>query len=94
MQGTGGVQQLVAAYRAAFPDIHLECEGLIADGDRVAAHASVRGTHLGDLMGMPPTGKTVNISAIEIFRMAEGKIAEQWVVVDNSSMLQQLGVPG
>ena len=89
--GPEGIRQLVTAYRTAFPDIHLTCQAIVADGDRVAAHWAVSGTHRGDLMGMPPTGKSISLAAIEIFRLAGGKIAEQWVVVDNTTMLRQLG---
>jgi steroid delta-isomerase-like uncharacterized protein len=91
VQGPEGVRQMVTAFRTAFPDIHFDCQAIIADGDHVAAHWLASGTHQGDLMGLPPTGKSVTVSAIEIYRLAGGKIAEQWVVVDNTSMLRQLG---
>ena len=94
VQGPEGIKQMVSAYRTAFPDIHLEPVSIVADGGRVAAHWSVRGTHQGDLMGIPPTGKSIHIPAIEIFSLAGDKIVEQWVVVDNTAMLQQLGVGG
>ena len=94
VQGPEGIKQMVAAYRAAFPDIHLEPVSVVADGGTVAAHWSVTGTHQGDLMGIPPTGKAIQIPAIEIFAFAGDKIVEQWVVVDNTAMMQQLGVGG
>ncbi len=52
------------------------------------------GTNRGELMGMPPTGKSINIGAIEIYRVAGDKIVEQWVVADNAAMLRQLGLGG
>ena len=91
IRGPEGVAQLVGLYRVAFPDLHLTPVVLLAEGDTVAAHWDVRGTHQGELMGLPPTGKPIAITATEIFRFVDGKIAEQWVTVDNLGMLRQLG---
>lgn len=94
VRGPEGVRQLVITYRTAFPDLHISPEQIISDGDCVAAHWSVVGTHRGDLMGMAPTGKSIDLNAIEIFKLADGKIVEQWgVVVDNTKMTQQLSAP-
>ncbi len=57
----------------------------------VTARWTVHGTHHGELMSIPPTGRHITLTAIEIFRLANGKIAEQWVAVDNLGLLQQLG---
>ena len=92
IRGPEGIKQLAAMYRAAFPDIHFTADLMIAEGDKVAGRWMVRATHQGELMGIPATGKPVSITAIEIYRFVKGKIAEQWVVVDNLGMLQQLGV--
>lgn len=91
VQGPDGVRQLVTVYRTAFPDIHFDRQALVGDRDRVAVYWLIRGTHQGILMGMSPTGKTIEISALEIFRLAGTKIAEHWAVVDYTAMFQQLG---
>ena len=67
-------------------------EDVIAEGDKVAVRFTFRGTHQGELMGIPPTGKQVTISGMDINRIAGGKIAERWAVFDMLGMLQQLGV--
>jgi steroid delta-isomerase-like uncharacterized protein len=92
VRGREGIAQLVPMYRAAFPDIHFTAADVVAEADRVVVRWDVRGTHQGELMGIAPTGREVRLTAIEIFRLANGKIAEQWVLVDNLGMLQQLGV--
>jgi steroid delta-isomerase-like uncharacterized protein len=92
VRGPEGIAQLVSMYRAAFPDIHFTAADVLAEGDRVVVRWNVRGAHQGELMGIAPTGREVRLTAIEIFRLANSKIAEQWVLVDNLGMLQQLGV--
>src|SRR5439155_22952243 len=87
-----GAKQVFSFYRAAFPDLQVNAEDLIAEGDRVVARWSSSGTHKGDFMGIPPTGKQVQITGIDLFRFSGGKIAEHWGVFDQLWMLQQLGV--
>ena len=91
VRGPDGIRQLVPLYRAAFPDINFTADVLFGVDDMVAVRWLVRGTHRGELMGIPATGRPLSITAIELFRFEGGKIAEQWVLVDNLSMLQQLG---
>ena len=74
----------------AFPDYHVTIEDIIADADKVAARLTVCGTHQGDFFGIPPTGKQVAWAAVDIFRIAEGKLVEYWLIADNLSLLQQL----
>ena len=83
---------LCQAYFAAFPDLHVTTDDLLAEGDRVVKVWTVNSTHKGDLMGTPATGKPIVIKGIEMFRIADGKIAELWVCMDNLGMMQQLGV--
>ena len=81
----------------AFPDLRLTVEDVLAEGDMTAARVGFRGTHTGRFQGLPPTGRTVDFSAIEINRMEGGRVAEHWVQMDQLAMLQQLGlmvVPG
>jgi steroid delta-isomerase-like uncharacterized protein len=80
------------AFFAAFPGITHVIEDQLAEGDRVATRIVVRGTHGGDFMGIPPTGREVAIKAINIHRVVDGRIVEQWVVSDGVGLLQQLGV--
>jgi steroid delta-isomerase-like uncharacterized protein len=90
--GTAGVKQMVTMYRSAFPDMRITIEDLVAEGDKVVARWSATGTHRGELMGIPATGKRVTVTGIEINRIAGGKIAEHWEIFDQLSMMQQLGV--
>ena len=91
VRGPDGVRAVISAYRTAFPDLHLILDDTLADGDKVVLRLTVRGTHQGDLMGIPPSGHAVAITAIEIFRLDGGKIVEQWVAVDNLGLLRQIG---
>ena len=84
-------KQRLAGIRAAFPDWHLTVEDMIADGDRVAFRATIRGTHKGAFQSTPPTGKAVTGSALDIVRIENGKIAEHWGGPDLLNLLQQLG---
>ena len=92
VRGPEGVTQLIGLYRNAFPDLYLTANVILAEEDMVAVHWQVRGIHQGDLLGIPPTGNSITITATEIFRFADNKIVEQWVTVDNLGMLRQLGL--
>jgi steroid delta-isomerase-like uncharacterized protein len=80
------------AFLTAFPDIRHQIEDQLADGDRVASRIVVSGTHQHDLMGIPASGRSITIGAINIARLEDGKIAEHWVNSDALGMLGQLGV--
>lgn len=90
--GIEGAKQILGMYLAAFPDVHLAVEDMIAEGDKVVVRYTIRGTHKGDLMGIPPTGKPVTLAGIEILRVAGGKIVEHWESLDELGMMRQLGV--
>jgi predicted ester cyclase len=75
-----------------YSDLHIRVEDLIAEGDKVVGRNSVTGTHQGDFMGLPPTGRSVTYNEIFIFRFANGRIVETWGVVDVFSQMKQLGV--
>lgn len=83
---------LCQAYFTAFPDLHITTDDLIAEGNKVTKVWTAHCTHKGDLMGIPATGKSVVVTGIEVFRIADGKIAELWASMDNLGMFQQLGV--
>jgi steroid delta-isomerase-like uncharacterized protein len=97
VRGPEAERRLVAMYPAAFPDLRFTTEHLVAEGDTVVARSTVRGTLRGELLGIPPTSKEVTVAAMELFRLADGKIAKQWVTMDALGLLRQLGaitVPG
>ena len=89
--GPAAERQLVEMYRTAFPDLHFTIEHLVAEGDLVVARLTVRGTHRGELLGVPPTGRPITLAAMDLYRIRDGKIAEQWVMLDALGLLQQLG---
>jgi steroid delta-isomerase-like uncharacterized protein len=93
VQATGAraIKEVFARLHRAFPDLHVTVEDLIEEGDKVVGRNSVRGTHQGEYMGLPPTGKPVSYNEIIIFRFADGRIAETWGVVDVLAQLRQLG---
>jgi len=83
---------LFTMLRSAFPDLKATIEHLIAEGDEVVLHMTWTGTHEGEFMGIPPTGKRISINVIDILGLAEGKFVEHWGVMDSMAMMQQLGV--
>jgi len=91
-EGAQAAKQVWTMLLQGLPDLHLTIEDLIAEGDKVVMSASVTGTHQGEYMGLPPTGKTVSYNEIFIFRFAGGRIAEMRGVVDVFSQMKQLGV--
>jgi steroid delta-isomerase-like uncharacterized protein len=92
IRGLEAYKQSLSMYFTAFPDLHSTIEDMIAEGDTVVVRYTWRGTHQGGLMGIPPTGKQVAVSAIAIFRIANGKGIEEWLNADYLGLLQQLGV--
>ena len=81
----------MAGLRAAFPDIHLTIDDLIAEGDRIALCGTLRGTHRGAFQGIAPTGKPITVFAFDVIRIAGSKFIEHWGGPDLLNMLQQLG---
>ena len=90
-KGLEGFKQYVNTVRAAFPDFHNTIEELIAEGDKVVARLTYRGTHRGTLFGIAPTGKRVTYTGVAIFRIAGGKVADGWVMGDTLGLMRQLG---
>lgn len=90
--GVQGAKEVATMFRTAFPDLKVIIEDLIAEGDKVVQRWTAHVTHQGDLLGIPPTGKKVTLTGINIFRLADGKIVERWGELDTLGMLQQLGV--
>jgi steroid delta-isomerase-like uncharacterized protein len=92
VHGPEGFKQYVATYRAAFPDLHVQIEDQIAEGDRVATRWTGTGTHNGELAGIAPTGKRVTLPGMEIVRIVNGKLVEGWESYDSGTLMRQLGV--
>jgi steroid delta-isomerase-like uncharacterized protein len=92
VQGVEGFKQFLSMYNTAFPDSQVTIEDVIAEGDKVALRLTFRATHQGELMGIPPTGKPITLTAINLFRIVDGKAVEQWVNQDDMGLMQQLGV--
>jgi steroid delta-isomerase-like uncharacterized protein len=84
-------KQRLAGIRAAFPNWHLTVEDMIAEGDRVAFRATIRGTHKGVFQNIEPTGKEVTVSALDVVRIENGRLVEHWGGPDLFNLLQQLG---
>ncbi len=89
--GREGYKQVTSAFFAAFPDLRVRNEDVIAEGDKAVLRWTARGTHQGELMGISATGRTVTLKGIDVIRVAEGRIAERWGEFDALGMLQQLG---
>jgi steroid delta-isomerase-like uncharacterized protein len=91
-----GDKQFITGFLNTFPDVRVSVEDVIAEGDKVVARWVVRGTHKGEFRGptgsIPPTGKQVTVTSIDIFRIADGKFIERWPERDRLGLLQQLGV--
>jgi steroid delta-isomerase-like uncharacterized protein len=92
IQGREPYKAYLSMILTAYPDLHMTIEDMIAEGDILAERVTIRGTHKGDFMGIPPTGKQMTITAIYIGRFANGKGVEVWANTDDLGAMQQLGV--
>ena len=91
------VESAVASYRAffaGFPDLRFETLDTVADGEKVAVHFQITGTHTGEFQGIPATGRRMNVQGITILRFRDGKVSERWNQLDQMGLFQQLGVMG
>lgn len=89
--GREGVKTFVRGLRAAFPDLQLEIADLVAEGDRVVTRIVGRGTHTGgEFLGLPPKGRAMVATSIDIFRLEGGQLAEHWDVLDVQGLIAQL----
>lgn len=86
------LKQHIAYAEAAFPCYALIAEDLIAESDKVVLRFNLHGTHQSEFMGIPATGREINVPGIIIYRIADGKIVEHWMQIDSAAMMQQLGV--
>jgi len=86
-----GFKQFARGFFAALPDLRHDVEEAIVEGDRAALRLRLRGTQRGDLMGVPATGKSVEMLALNVLHFADGTIAEHWIQADMFGLLHQLG---
>jgi steroid delta-isomerase-like uncharacterized protein len=91
VRGAAGLAEMVSVYRGAISDLHVDVEHQFTEGDYVATRVTIRGTHDGDLMGTPATGREVAFSALTISRCENGRIAEEWEIADTMALLRQIG---
>lgn len=89
--GLEGAKELIRIYRTAFPDVHWTIEDQIAEEDKVVTRWIARGTHLGKLFGVAPTGRRVTVEGIGIDWVRDGHLAEGWLSFDQFGLLQQVG---
>jgi len=92
MRGAEAIKGLFAAYRAGFPDFHVHVDERVTDGDRIIQAFTLTGTHRGEFMDIPATGRAIKVHGFVFSRFADGKIIEEWEVIDQLSFLEQLGV--
>ena len=90
-QGREGTRQLFSMLHDAFPDIHADIKETVAQDDKVAIFMTWHGTNTGPFMGIPPTGRRVEWQVFDLVRVADGKLAEHWGLMDQLGLLQQLG---
>lgn len=90
-RGIGGNRAMVDYYHSVFPDLHIALDDIIGEGDKVVIRWTATGTHQGELMGIPPTGRKISSSGITIARIEDEKLSEVWVNWDALGMLQKLG---
>jgi steroid delta-isomerase-like uncharacterized protein len=91
IRGPEGIKGFVQMYRSAYPDTDITVEDQIAEGDDVVTRWTARGTHQGELMGIPPSGNRVEVTGITVDRFSGGKFVESWTSYDALGMMQQIG---
>jgi steroid delta-isomerase-like uncharacterized protein len=91
MRGPAGFKAFHAGFRGAFPDVRVQIDDMVAEGDQVAYRFTATGTHRGDQLGFAATGRAVNIQGMGFVRISGGMIVEGWNVLDQLGMMSQLG---
>jgi len=88
--GPDSAKSWIAMVRAGFPDIHVTEEHVVANGDTVGVLARWEGTHKGPIFGIEPTGRSVEMRGVVLWRIADGQLAERWAVLDYDALLQAI----
>ena len=91
-QGRDGVEHFFRQWSQGFTDRNVTLDLEVAEGDLVTTYQTWRGTHTGEFLGIPATGKTVKVQAVDIVRVADGMLVEHWGILDMLVLMQQLGV--
>jgi steroid delta-isomerase-like uncharacterized protein len=91
VRGVEGAREFYGMYQSAFPDVQITIEEQVAEGDTVATRWTARGTHQGELLGVPPSGNRVEVAGVTISRIEGGKVAEEWDNYDALGMMQGIG---
>ena len=86
-----GIKIVAAMFRRAFPDSYFTVEDTVAEGDKVATRKTFHGTHEGEFMGIPPSGRSVSMGLIDIVHISDGRVVEHWSMGDTLDMMRQLG---
>ncbi len=94
LRGPEGLVSLFDGYRSAFPDLALEIDDLVVADDATVMVFTLTGTHRGDLLGIPATGRRVRVNGMVRSRFRDGKIADEWEILDQYTLFEQLGVIG
>ena len=89
--GIDGVRATINMMRSGISGFELGIQFMLADGDKVATHWTIKGTHSGELMGVPATGKPIDFYGVSVVRIEDGKVAEIWGASDGLGLMQQLG---
>jgi steroid delta-isomerase-like uncharacterized protein len=87
-----GTKMEIATYHQAFPNMQVTFNDIVNEGDKTVARYTIRGDNTGELMGMPPTGKSIEITGISMLRIANGQVVEEFSLADMATMFQQLGL--
>ena len=90
--GPAGMRAVITMLRAGFPDLHITVQEMVAEGDTVVANTVFRGTHLGNFLGLPATGRPVEQEQYHVLRFRDGKVVEHRSLRDDLGMMRQLGV--
>lgn len=91
LEGPTGYLQIIGMMRSGFPDIKWHLEEVIAEDDRIAARFVMHGTHGGAFFGVPPTGKSIAVKAMNFYRLSNGQFVEEYGMPDMMGLMQQIG---
>lgn len=90
VRGPAAVRANIDALRAAFDGLHFEVDDAVGEGDRVAARWTMRGTHTGEFYGQAPSGREIEQVGMVFYRVADGRLAELWILIDAYGLFQQI----
>ncbi|MGA9751536.1 MAG: ester cyclase [Acidobacteriota bacterium] len=90
--GVGGMRLKLRLLRQAFPDLRFTLDEVVEEGETVAARYHWEGTHRGEFLGLPPSGRSVCVAGMDFYRLREGRLAEHWHTADELGLLRQIGV--